>query len=436
MPDDTPFPPSSPREPETGRSETSGATDAAPSSPSAASGAIAPGAGEIAPEFPWFLASASSWFCAFGLHQTIIARLVVGDLQASDEVTGTVQAATMAAGLALLFVGGAVADRVDARRMLIWTHLLGALPPLALALAVWTGELSIPLLVLCAMGLGALNPFCFPSREAMCWQLGSAKIERAVTAQTMVQFGSQALGMRVVDVARTVGSAPVLLGQAFVVALGAIAAARLPAAAPRGPRERPSFGEMLEGLKFVWRTDLRWVWILVFGIGLFFGGAFWTAAPLMLRERFGSVDDLGALLFGFQLGTMVGSSLLLWRGGIRRKGFAMAIALLVGGGMIILLGQGLPFLGMQLAIFAWGLTGSVFMNMNRTLFQARAPEAQRARVLAMNQLGFMAAGPIGAALAGFLSGALGPANALVTLGCAMLALVATVWIVSPVSKME
>lgn len=386
--------------------------------------------------YGWFVGSAGAWFCAFGMHQTMVARLVVGDLNASDEVTGSVQAISMGAGLALLFVGGAAADRVDPRRMLIVTHLLGALPPAVLAAAVWTDQLSLPLLIVCAAALSALGPFCFPSREAMCWHLGSDQIERAVTGQTMAQFGSQAFGMRLVDLARIVGSAPVLWAQAFIVALGGLFAWRLPAVPNNEPKPRPSLREMLAGLRFVWRTDLRWIFVLIFGIGLFFGGAFWTAAPLMLRARFGHVDDLGALLFLFQLGTMVGSAFLLWRGGVRRKGRAMVLALTAGGGLIVLLGQGLPFEGMQAAMFAWGLAGAFFMNMSRTLFQARAPEAERARVLAMNQLGFMAAGPIGASLAGFLSGALGPETTLVTLGCAMLVLILGVVTISPVMKME
>lgn len=370
------------------------------------------------------------------MHQTMIARLVVGDLNASDEVTGTVQAISMGAGLALLFVGGAAADRVDPRRMLIVTHLLGALPPFMLAAAVLTDQLSLPLLIVCAAGLSAINPFGFPSREAMCWHLGSDQIERAVTGQTMAQFGSQAAGMRLVDVARTVGSAPVLLAQGIIAALGALFAWRLPPVLIEAPKDRPSLTEMLAGLRFVWTSDLRFIFVLIFGIGLFFGGAFWTAAPLMLRARFGHVDDLGALLFLFQFGTMVGSAFLLWRGGVRRKGRAMLLALGAGGGFIVLLGQGLPFAALQAAMFAWGLAGAFFMNMSRTLFQARAPAAERARVLAMNQLGFMAAGPIGAGLAGFLSGALGPEMTLVSLGCAMLVLVVGVAALSPVMKME
>jgi hypothetical protein len=74
--------------------------------------------------------------------------------------------------------------------------------------------------------------------------------------------------------------------------------------------------------------------------------------------------------------------------------------------------------------------------MGRTLFQVRAPEAERARVLAVNQLGFMAAGPLGAQLSGLVAGELGPRTALVAFGAGMLALVGLVTLASDVARME
>jgi hypothetical protein len=76
------------------------------------------------------------------------------------------------------------------------------------------------------------------------------------------------------------------------------------------------------------------------------------------------------------------------------------------------------------------------VNTGRTLFQARAPEAERARVLAVNQLGFLAAAPLGALLSGLVAGALGPRTALVAFGTGMLALVGIVALASDVARME
>jgi hypothetical protein len=57
-------------------------------------------------------------------------------------------------------------------------------------------------------------------------------------------------------------------------------------------------------------------------------------------------------------------------------------------------------------------------------------------VLAVNQLGFTAAGPVGALLSGFAASLLGPEHALALFGLGMLALVAAVALLSDVARME
>jgi len=74
--------------------------------------------------------------------------------------------------------------------------------------------------------------------------------------------------------------------------------------------------------------------------------------------------------------------------------------------------------------------------MGRTLFQERAPEAERARVLAVNHLGFMATGPVGALVSGFVAAELGPRATLVSFGAGMLLLVGLVTLATDVARME
>jgi MFS family permease len=99
-------------------------------------------------------------------------------------------------------------------------------------------------------------------------------------------------------------------------------------------------------------------------------------------------------------------------------------------------GLGLPFPVVVLAGLGWGLSGAVFLNMGRTLFQERAPANERGRVLAVNLLGFMATAPLGALIAGFTTAELGPQAALLGFGAAMLVLVGVVVVMSDVTEMK
>jgi predicted MFS family arabinose efflux permease len=390
-----------------------------------------------APAYAWLLATSTSWFAAHGVNQVMIPWLVVGELRASPEWTGTVQMTAMLPNLALLLVGGALADRFEGRRVLAGLHGLAALPPLALAASVGWDSLSIPVVMACATALGALAAFAQPARDSLLSRVAGRDVMRAVTGNTIAQFGAQGVGMAVAGSARWLASAPVLVAQAAFVGLGALAARRLPERPPRpsGPGSAP--GEFFSGLRLVLGSDLRGVLALVLGIGLSFNGSYYVLLPLLARDVYGGdVRDVSLLLVMFPLGTIGGSLALLARGGIRRKGRGLALSLAAAAACLVVAGRGLPFPALVATMLAWGLAGAVFLNASRTLFQERAPEAERARVLAVNQLGFTAAGPVGALLSGFAAAQLGPADALAVFGAGMLALVGLVVLTTGVARME
>jgi predicted MFS family arabinose efflux permease len=263
------------------------------------------------------------------------------------------------------------------------------------------------------MAMGALNAFSNPARDSLLSQVAGRDIARAVTGLTIAQFTSQGLGMIVAGSARWLGTAPVLFAQAGIVALGALLVRRIPAREPAARYIQASTWHV----RLVLRSPLRTVLVLTCGIGFLFSASYNVVLPVLVRDVYGGdVQDVSLVMLTFPLGTIAGSFVLLSRGGVRRKGRALLLSLALAAASVIGCGLGLPFPFVVGAGLAWGLAGAVFLNMGRTLFQVRAPEAERARVLAVNQLGFMAAGPLGALLSGFVAGELGPRTALVSFG--------------------
>jgi MFS family permease len=386
--------------------------------------------------YGWYLATAASWFAGVGLQQVMLPWLVVGELRASAAWTGAVQMATMLPSVFLLLPGGAVADRRDPRALLTGLHLVAALPALALGLAAATERLSLAIVLVAAAAIGTLNALSNPARDTLLSEVAGRDIARAVTGLTIAQFASQGLGMAAAGAARWLGTAPVLLAQAVLVALGAALVRGTP---PRssGAVRHAAPGEYLAGLRFVLGSPLRAVLVLTCGIGFLFSASYNVALPVLVRDVYGGdVRDVSIVMLTFPIGTIAGSFVLLSRGGIRRKGRALLLSLAIAAAGVIACGAGLPFPFVVCAGLVWGLAGAVFLNMGRTLFQVRAPEAERARVLAVNQLGFMAAGPLGALLSGFVAGELGPRAALVAFGAGMLALVSLVTLATDVARME
>ena len=60
------------------------------------------------------------------------------------------------------------------------------------------------------------------------------------------------------------------------------------------------------------------------------------------------------------------------------------------------------------AIFAWGMCGTIPMSMSRSIIQSAAPGDYRARVLAVYSLANLGGMPLGAAYWGFIAGYWGP----------------------------
>jgi MFS family permease len=389
--------------------------------------------------YPWFAAGVASWFGAWGVQQVTFTWLVVGELGASAEWVGVVQTSPMLPALVLLPLGGAVADRLDPRRLLVALHVVAALPALGLASAVAAGRLGFGDLLLYGLCMGAVMAFSIPARDSLLSRVAGANLMRAVTGTTIAQFGAQGAGTLVAGAARWTGAPAMLLVQAAILLLGGLSTRRLPRAKARDgpPRPAPRPRELTEGLRFVLASPLRGILLLLCGVGILFMGPFVVVFPLLVRDHYaGGVGQLAQVLMLFPLGTITGSLALLARGGIERKGRALLLALGFGGAMLIVIGHGLPFAGFLAATLAWGVAGAVFMNSSRTLFQQAAPAERLARVMAVYQVCLMGAGPLGTLLAGVVAARIGAHATCVAFGAAMLALVSGVALASGVARLR
>jgi MFS family permease len=300
-------------------------------------------------------------------------------------------------------------------------------------LAVATERVSLGALLLFALCMGTLTAFTLPARDALLSRVAGHDMLRAVTGMTATQFGAQAAGALAAGATRWVGGAPMLLFQGLVLAAGALAAARL----PRGVRAshlppQSALHDLTLGLRTVARDPgLRGLTLCLMGVGLFFIGPFLVTFPLLVHGHYGGdVTSLSVLFMLFPVG-----SLVLRARGVARRGRAALLALLFGSTILGVIGLGLPLPLLFVATLCWGLGGSVFINCSRTLFQEAAPAAQRGRVLSVFQLCFVGAAPLGSLTAGFCNGWIGPLATLQLFACAMLTLVATVWLTTPTSRL-
>jgi MFS family permease len=382
------------------------------------------------PGYRWFIAGVASWFAAWGMQMVMFSWLVVGELGAEPQWVGVAQTSTMLPSLLLLLVGGVVADRFDARRLLVGLHLVAGVPVLLLAWATHEHRLTLPVLIAYGLIMGTVSAFVMPARDALLSRVAGTDLMRAVTGMTAAQFGAQAAGNLMAGSARWLGSEPALALQTVLLVLGSIATLRVTPGEPRRAMESTSsvWSDVREGLRLVARTpQLRSPIVLVVAVGFLFLGPFLVVFPLMVRDHYqGGVAALSLVLMTFPIGTITGSLILRARGGVAAKGRAALLALACGATALAIVGSGPPFALMIAVTVCWGLAGSVFINCSRTLYQEAAPPTQRASVLAVYQLGFMGAAPLGSFSAGLVGAQIGPLGALQLFALGMFTLVALV----------
>ena len=392
------------------------------------------------PVFATYLIGLGSWFVPLGIQMVLFSWLAAIVLHMDAFAVGIAQVALMAPGILFLPLGGLVADRGNARRLLLRYHVFYAMPPLVLAAVVMAGQLSYPLLIAYGLAAGSIGAFAVPTRDALLPIVAQGNLPRAVALVTALQFLGQLIGIACASQADRLGAIPLLLTHAALVLLGAIAVWRLPNPPPHPPVEHPSFWRSIaDGIAEAARSEQIWpVLLLNFGIGVFYVGPFMAVLPLVVRDIYGGgAAELAYVNLAFWAGTIVAA--FAFAGLARhltRRGRLVVSA--VSCGAIILFGMALqpPFLALNALCFVWGLGAGITMTQGRTVLQIVAPPTHRARVMALFQLGLGGGGPIGAFIAGALAALWGLKLAMVLPALAMTLLIGFVLVRSRIWTMR
>ena len=350
--------------------------------------------------FPIYLAGLGSWFVPLGIQMVLFPWLVAVVLRMDAFAVGVAQTAMMLPSLLFLPLGGLAADRGNPRRLLMRYHLLYALPPVVLGVVLGMGGLSYPLLIAYGLVAGSISAFAIPTRDALLPFVAKGNLARAVALTTALQFGGQLIGIACASSADRLGPMPLLGLHAFLVALGATAVWRLPDPPPHPPHAPSSFWRSVaEGVSAAAKSDQMWPVLLInFGAGVFFVGPFVAVLPIAVRDHYhGGAAELSYMNLAFWAATIVAAmafATLARR--LTLRGRLIAIAVSVGGGVLITLSTLPPFPVFVALIFVWGIGAGITLTQSRTVLQIMAPPSHRARLLSLFQLGLGGGGPIGA----------------------------------------
>lgn len=326
--------------------------------------------------------------------------------------------------------GGAVADAVDRRRLLLVTQLgLAATSAALVALASTPG---VPIagyyvIAFVAAGLGAVDQ---PTRSSALPRL--VPLERLPAAIALNQVGFQAMAVAGPALGglllATVGVAAAF---AFDVATFAAAIGAILLLAPIPPHpdaSRPSLRTIGEGIRFVRGKRIVMSTFVIDLVAMVFGMPTSLFPALALDVFHAGPAGVGLLAAAPAAGALVGAALTGWVGRIRHPGRAVIVAVAGWGIAITLFGISSASFGLALLFLAIAGAADVFSAVLRSaVFQLETPDQLRGRVSSIHILVVTSGPRLGDAEAAGVAAVVGPQLSVISGG--ILCLLGLAWVV-------
>ena len=291
--------------------------------------------------------------------------------------------------------GGALADHVDRRRLLIGCGIAQAVLTAVLGLNAFSGDPSVPLIFVVSAFLAAASSMQRPSREALMPR--TVRHDQITAANALTGFGMQ-LGVLVGPAVGGLLIAFIGIGWCFVVDVVAlsVATALFVAMRPyphRGETTPPSLAGIKQGIDYALRRrDLLGTYLV--DIAAMFLAMPIVLFPALVEDVFRRPELLGVLYSAETVGALVATALSGWTSRVHHHGRAIVIAAAAYGAFIGLAGL-MPNLWLVAVCFVLGGAADMISGVFRTtVWNQTIPEGMRGRLAGIEMLSY-SIGPLG-----------------------------------------
>jgi predicted MFS family arabinose efflux permease len=334
--------------------------------------------------------------------------------------------------LAFMLLGGAVADRIDRRRILLTSQVLQMFLAVVLGLLWVTGRLGIEAILLVAFFTGLAQSQSAPTYQAVLTSVVPKHHIPNAVALNSLQFNlSRAVGPVIAGTLLARGGTTACFAVnalSFLAVIYAIWGITIPphAAAPTESLAR-SLGT---GLRHVTNSPILSTLTMLGAVGSFLAFPLITYLPVFAGDvlRTG-VTGYSLLLTSFGSGAILGAVTTAHRGNTPGRGKRLLVAMIVYGSVTA---AAMACRDQRAAMALLVLSGvsmvTAFSTLN-SLVQENAPDVLKGRILSIYGLAFRGGLPLGALLAGALVRPLGVPLVIgaFSVGLAVLAAGTLVW---------
>jgi MFS family permease len=357
----------------------------------------------------WMTRLATSWLVYRMTHSALLL--------------GVVSFAGQIVSFALGPFAGVCVERLNRRRLLVWTQAAAAVQSLALAALTLAHVITLWEIIVLTALQGLINAFDMPGRQSFLVQMveDPNDLSNAIAINSSMANGARLIGPAIAGVViGAVGEGWCFLidGLSYFAVIASLLLMRIhPKFNDVARNARGMLEQMREGWDYV-RTfrPIRTI-LLLFALISLMGYSYSVLLPVFAGQVLdGDAYTLGALTTASGVGALASGLSLAVRKSVVGLTRMIQIAVVILGSALILFGLSQTvWLSLLLMVFVgFGLMQGA--SVSNTIIQSLVPEDKRARVMSYYTMAFFGAAPFGSLLAGALAHRIGAPHAVIVTG--------------------
>jgi MFS family permease len=373
----------------------------------------------------WMTRVATSW---------LVYRLTKSSL-----LLGTVGFAGQIPTFLLAPIAGVIVDRIDRRKVLVWTQTLAMVQSLVLAWLTLSHRINIGEVLALSALQGVINAFDMPDRQSFMIRMveDRADLSNAIAINSSMVNAARLVGPSLAGMliaATNEGWCFLVDGVSYIAVIASLLMMRVPYEAPEA-HGTTMFEQLRQGWVYVSQSvPIRSI-LLLFSVLSLMGWPFMVLMPVFAAQVLhGGPHTFGFMMGAVGVGSLASALSLVVRKSVRGLLKMIPIAAAVFGAGLISFGLSRS-LWLSLPIML--VTGFGMMQgltTSNTILQTLVDEKMRGRVMSYYTMAFVGMAPFGSLLAGALAHAMGAPRTVIISGIACI--VGSVWFWSRMTEIR
>ncbi len=382
----------------------------------------------------WLLLANFASFMAVGMQQLARAWLI---LRLTNDSPLALTFVTMAFALPITFIsllGGALADRVPKRDLMIISQIISCITLLVMATLDYAGLIKYWHLIVIGIINGSVMAASMPSRQSIISDIvPEEELMSAIALNNSANNSTRLVGPSLAGfLIIFIGTAGVFYLIVAIQLIGLFFTYLLKTGKEATGKSNKGVAEdIAEGFRYAKSNTIILGLVILTLVPAVFGFPYVTLLPAWAREALNARSlGLGWLEAVMGVGSLLGTLLLASIRQIRNRGMFLIINGFAWGLALFLFSRCGSYYTALPGIFIVGFMSSIFMSLNNTMMQVKSSDKMRGRMVSLSMMTFGIM-PLSAVPFGALAEHIGTPDSLMIAGALLCAFIILFYIFTP-----